>query len=426
MKILSAEYLVTMSDEPLVDGAVAIENGEIIDVGREEDLLRRYPDALHQDFPHHAILPGLINCHAHLDMSLYKNYAEDPVRRSGIRVNYVEWLLGVLQYKKTASMAHLREAVEQGIDECIQSGTTCVAEMGNYEGIFSLLEQKHLRAVVFPEVMSFDSDFSKDLFESALAIVEKYQEEDSDLITVGMGPYAPYLLSRNILRIMSQYCRSSHLPLMIHASGSFSEMEFFNDSTGDIASRLFPNVGWDDLPPAHHKTPIQYLNQIGFLESRPILVSCIQTTETDLDLIAQSGSKVVITARSGHNMQQGQPDVTKMFDKHIVTALGTDGLSSVDSLSLWDEMRAFLEYNGSNLKLTGQTLLSMVTTQAAQTLGLDELVGSLDRGKDADLIVVDIDAVSRQGDFLMNLIQQTRDYHVHTVMVRGEVIKSLN
>lgn len=426
MKILSAEYLISMAGEPLVDGAVAIENGEIIDVGREEDLLRRYPDALHQDLPHHAILPGLINCHAHLDMSLYKNYAEDPVRRTGVRVNYVDWLLGILNYKKTASMAHLREAVEAGIDECIQSGTTCVAEMGNYEGIFSLLEQRGLRAVVFPEVMSFDSDYSKDLFESALAIVEKYQDEDSDLVTVGMGPYAPYLLSRNILRIMSQYCRSSHLPLMIHASGSFSEMEFFNDSTGDIANKLFPNVGWDDLPPAHHKTPIQYLNQIGFLECRPILVSCIQTTETDLDLIAQSGSKVVMTARSGHNMQQGQPDVSKILGKHIVTALGTDGLSSVDSLSLWDEMRAFVELNASSLSLTGQQILSMVTTNAALTLGLDEITGSIEKGKDADLIVVDIEEVNRQGDFLMNLIRHVRDYHVHMVMVRGEIIKSLN
>lgn len=426
MKIISAEYLIPMSSDVIVDGAIAIENGEIIDVGREEDLLRRYPDAVHQDLPHHAILPGLINCHAHLDMSLYKNYAEDPVRRHGVRVNYVDWLLGILNYKKTAGMAHLRQAVEQGIDECIQSGTTCVAEMGNYEGIFSLLEQKNLRAVVFPEVMSFDSDYSKDLFESALAIVEKYQDEDSELVTVGMGPYAPYLLSRNILRIMSQYCRSSHLPLMIHVSGSFSEMEFFNDSTGDIATRLFPNVGWDDLPPAHHKTPIQYLHQIGFLECQPILVSCIQTTESDLDLIAQSGAKIVVTARSGHNMQQGQPDMAKILDKRIVTALGTDGLASVESLSLWDEMRAFVELNSSAVALTGQQVLSMVTTHAALTLGLDESVGSLEKGKYADLIVVDVEALDRNGDLLMNLIRHVRDYHVHMVMVRGEVIKSIN
>ena len=93
MKILSAEYLIPMNGEAIVDGAIAIENSEIIDVGREEDLLKRYPDAQREDYPHHAILPGLINCHAHLDMSLYKNYASDPVRQTGVRINYIEWLL---------------------------------------------------------------------------------------------------------------------------------------------------------------------------------------------------------------------------------------------------------------------------------------------------------------------------------------------
>lgn len=425
MKIYSAEYLVPMCDKMIVDGAVAVENNEIIDVGREEDLLKRYPDAKQEDFSHHAILPGLINCHTHIDLSLYKNYPADPVRHVGVKVNYIDWLLNLLKYKHSIDMAHLREAVEIGLDECIQSGTTCVAEMGNFEGIFSIIEQKGIRAVVFPEVMSFDSTFSKDLFESAMAIIEKYQEEDSDLISVGMGPYAPYLLSRNILRIMSQFCRSSNLPLMIHASGTFSEMEFFHNSSGDIATKLFPDLGWDDLPPAHQKTPIQHLYQIGFLECQPILVSCIQTTETDLDYIAQTGSKIVITPRCGHYMQQGQPNFAKIDAKKILTALGTDGLSSVDTLSLWDEMRAFIEFN-KGASLTGERVLAMVTSHAALVLGLQDQIGTLEKGKSADLIIVDVDHIKKDGDFLMNLIKGTHNYHVNLVMVNGQIIKSVN
>lgn len=425
MKIFSAEYVIPLSGPILFDGAVAIEHGEIIDVGQEEELLKRYPDAQHENYSHHAILPGLINAHAHIDLSLYKNYSGDPVRNVGVKVNYIDWLLGLLKYKHNIDFAHLREAVEEGLDECIQFGTTCVAEMGNYEGIFSILEQKGLRGVVFPEVMSFDSTFSKDLFESAMAIVEKYQEEDSDLITVGMGPYAPYLLSRNILRLMAQYCRSSNLPLMMHVSGTFSEMEFFHNSTGDIASKLFPDLGWEELPPAHQRTPVEHLKEIGFLDCQPILVNCIQTTEKDLDLIAQTGSKIVITPRCGHNMQQGQPNFKKIDEKKILTALGTDGLSTVDTLSLWDEMRAFVEFNLS-LSLTGERVLKMVTSHAAQVLGLGEDVGTLEIGKQADLIVVDVSSVKQEGDFLMNLIQTIHDYHIHLVLVRGAVLKSVN
>lgn len=426
MKILSAEYLLPISSEPIVDGAIAIENGEIIDVGREEDLLKRYPDAEHENYPHHVILPGLINAHAHCDMSLYKDFPSDPVRKAGVRVNYIDWLLGCLDYKRKSDHAQLREAVEWSIDESIQSGTTCIAEMGNYEGIFAVLEQKGMRGVVFPEVVSCDSPVSKDLFESALAIVDKYQEEDSDLITVGMGPYSPFTLSRNILRIMSHYARSSQLPLMIHVAGSFSEMEFFHDSTGDIASKLFPNVGWDELPPPHQRTPVQHLSQIGFLDSKPILVGCVQVTDTDLDHIARSGSKVVVTTRAGNYLQQGQPDMAKIFARKIVTALGTDGIPSVDSLSLWDEMRAFVEAHQNKIALTGNQVLAMTTSHAAQALGLGDDVGTLEKGKLADLLVVDIASIPTEGDLAMNLIKRVRDYHVQRVMIGGKVVKSVN
>lgn len=426
MKILSAEYLITMTGDPVVDGAVAIESGEIVDVGREEDLLKRYPDAEQENFPHHAILPGLINAHTHLDMSLYKDFPGDPVRHAGVRVNYVDWLMGCLDYKRKSDLSQLREAVEWAIDESIQSGTTCVAEMGNYEGIFSVLEQKNMRGVIFPEVISFDSNVSKDLFESALAIVEKYQEEDSDLITVGMGPYSPFTLSRNILRIMSHYCRSSQLPLMMHVAGSFSEMEFFHDSTGDIATKLFPNIGWDEMPPPHQRTPIQHLSQIGFLDCKPILVGCVQTTDTDLDHVARSGSKIVITTRAGQYLQQGQPDFAKIMGRKIMTALGTDGIPSVDSLSLWDEMRAFVEYTAPRVSLTGQQVLAMVTSHAAAVLGLENDVGTLEKGKLADLIVVDISSIPTEGDLAMNLIRRVRDYHVHRVLIGGKSVKSVN
>lgn len=426
MQILTAKWVIPMVGEPIAGGAVAIDGDEIVDVGAELDLVNRYPHAERTDYPQHVIMPGLINCHTHLDLSKYQNYADDPVRKMGGGVvNYIEWLIGTLRYKRQIDPSILREAVEEGLNHSIESGTTCVADMGNYEGIFALLEQKGLRGVIFPEVISIESSVSKDMFESAMAIVEKYQEIESDLITVGMGPYSPYTLSRNILRILSQYCRSSQLPLMIHAAASFQEMEFFRDSSGDIADKLFPNIGWDDLPPPHHRTPIQHLLQIGFLDCQPLLTGCTQLTDTDLDVIAQTGSKIVLTLRAGQYLQQGVPDLKKMHDHHILTVIGTDGLPSVDTLSLWDEMRSFIETYRTQMQLSGHQILSMVTSHAAQALGLSEEVGTLEKGKRADLIVVDATSVSEQGDFLLNLIQGVRDYHVKQVMVNGQVLKTV-
>ena len=427
MEILSAKWVVPMVGEPIMAGAVAIEGDEIVDVGFEMDLIDRYPHAEVKDYTDHVIMPGLINCHTHLDMSNYQNFENDPVRKiGGGAVNYIDWLIGCLTYKMNIDGGQVRESVAWGIDQCLQSGTTCVADMGNYEGIFSLLEQKGLRAVVFPEVISCDSSVSKDMFESAMAIVEKYHESsESELVSVGMGPYSSFMLSRNILRILSQYCRSSQLPLMMHVSNSFSEMEFFNDSTGDVAEKLFPVVGWDDLPPSHHKTPIQHLLNLGFFDCRPILVGCTQATPSDLAIIAQTGSKIVITPRSGLFLQQGQPDLQAIFDNHIITALGTDGMPSVDSLSLWDEMRALLQ-NYQQMNLTGHQILSMATKHAAIVLGLDSEIGTLEPGKRADLIVVEASGVSENGDFLLDLISQVKDYHVREVRVGGRVVKTVN
>src|SRR3990167_5327997 len=231
MEIISAKYLLSIDTDPLMDGAIAVENGEIIDVGKEEELLARYEDPLHEDYPNHILMPGLINAHTHLDMSLHKNFPFDPVRSVAVDVNFIDWLISCIEYKRSARADRLRQAVEEGIKACLESGTTCVGDMGSFEGIFQSLEQAGLRAVVFPEVLSYDPRVTKDLFESALAIVEKYIEYDSDLISVGVGPYSPYTLSRNILKIMSQYSRSAQIPIMIHAAESFSEMEFFYNST---------------------------------------------------------------------------------------------------------------------------------------------------------------------------------------------------
>ncbi len=415
-----------MLGEPVFDGAVAVEGGEIIDVGREQDLLTRYSGAVHEDYPNHVIMPGLINCHTHLDMSFYKDFPFDPVRTGGLTVNFIEWLLGTIQYKKTAEPGQKHQSIEWAVDECLQSGTTCVADMSSYEGIFNILEQKNMRAVVFPEVLSIDNAVTKELFESAMAIIEKYADYDSDLVSVGAGPYSPYMLSRNLLRIMSQVSCSSQIPIMIHVAESFCEMEFFHNSTGDIATKLFPNIGWDDLPPEHHRTPVQHLSQIGFLEAAPLLAGCAQVTQNDLDHIAQTGSKIVITPRSHENLQQGIAPYKKIAEKKILTVLGTDGIPSVPNLSLWDEMRAFVTHHMDSLPLTGFGVMSMVTTHAAQALGLAEEIGSIEKGKKADLILVDLTDISTEGDLLMNMIRGVSNYHIKSVMVNGKNVKSMN
>lgn len=421
MEIISAKILLTLVDEPLVGGAIAVENGEIIDVGSEQDLIARYPSAQLEDFPEGILMPGLINAHTHLDMSFHQEHPLDPVRSPVDRLNFVDWLLSCIEYKKNFKHERLRDAVKTGLSQCIEAGTTCVADMGSYEGVYQCLTESGLRGVIFPEVISYDSHIAQDLFETAMAIVEKYLDSDSELIGVGLAPYAPFTLSRNLLKIMAQYCWSSNIPLMMHTAESFSEMEFFYDSTGDIATKLFPNIGWgDDLPPAFRKSPIAYLDEIQFLGAKPVLAGCVQVAPTDLDRLAAKGAKVIWTPRSNDYLKLGVAPIAKMLAHKIPVALGTDGLSSNSTLSLWDEMNFAKKIAP---ELTSEIILRMATIEAAKIIGVSETTGSLQVGKKADYLIVNLnsDAKSVYDD----LVTQGRDYRVQKVVVNGRTLKSI-
>ncbi len=426
MQIYTAKFVIPMKGDPIIGGAVAFEGDEIIDVGTEREILGRYQNAHVIDMGDSAILPGLINAHTHLDMSRYQNFPFDPVRRPETYTNFVDWLLGCIHYKKDVSREEEKRAVLDGIEMAIASGTTTFADMSSFDGVYPLLHEKHVRAVLFPEIVTIDSQVTRGLFENALAMIDRYTSSENDLITIGMGPHAPYTLSRNMLRIMSQYCRSSELPLMIHVAESFSEMEFFHNSSGDIATQLFPNIGWDDLPPEHLRTPLQHLFHIGFLDASPILVGCTHATPSDFDLIARSGSKVVMVPRSHMNLKQGKLNYKEIINRKILCALGTDGMASVDSLSLWDEMRTFLKLHSDSVSLSGHDVLSLVTSQASRVLQIDHDVGTLEKGKKADLIVVEAQGISLEGDFIKALIDKTTNLNIRNVLVNGAIIKSMN
>ena len=408
-----------MEGPPLLSGAMAVDQGEIIDVGLEQDLINRYPDTPIAEYPTQIIMPGLINAHTHLDMTFHQEHALDPVRNPNQDVNFVDWLISCIDYKRKQSHERLRDAVKEGISQSIEAGTTCVGDMGSYEGVYQCLNEAGLRGVVFPEVMSFDSRIAQDLFEAAMSIVERYMDSDSDLITVGLAPYSPFTLSRNLLKIMAQYCWSSNIPLMMHTAESFSEMEFFFDSTGDIATKLFPNVGWgEDLPPAFRKSPIAYLDEIEFLGAKPILAGCVQVSSNDMERMSAKGAQVVWCPRSNNYLKLGQAPVVKMSQAGIPIALATDGLSSNNSLSLWDEMRFA---KGMVPGLSAENLLKMVTLEAAKILGVSEQVGSLKIGKRSDYLIVNIDTDT---DHVYEaLIDGGHDYRVQRVVVNGRALK---
>lgn len=415
MELITAKFVLPIDQDVIPNGAVALDAGKIVAVGPAAALKTQYPDATTRNFDTHVLMPGLVNAHAHLDLTYFL----------GDDTNFIQWLVSMLKYQRSAQMAQLIPAIQRGLSQVIASGTTCVGDFASCEATFQLAKEMGVRTVIFPSIAGGLGMQAQDRFESALALVEKYLDEDEPTIHAGLGPFAPYLLSRHLLRVTSQHAKEMGVPLMIHATESFPEMEFFFDSQGPIGTDLFPSLGWgDDLPPAFRKTPVQYLNDIGFLDASPTIIGGIHLGARDFALLARHMCRVVFCPRANQIFAHGKFPWNKLHDNGIPVALGTEATTQPPDFNLWQEMKTVLEGELSSDKPSAKDLLHMATMGGARALGLEHRVGSLTPGKLADMIAVEAPDMADPHFLYDALIRQTSPLHVRLVMVNGQILKT--
>jgi cytosine/adenosine deaminase-related metal-dependent hydrolase len=202
---------------------------------------------------------------------------------------------------------------------------------------------------------------------------------------------------------------------------SFQEVEFFFDTGGEIADKLFPRVGWDQFrSPCVRKTPVEYLHDMGFMRCAPSMVHCVQVSDADIDRIVASQAQVVLCPRSNFYLGVGSAPWERFLEKNVILALGTDSLASNQSLSMWDEMRFLMEAAGDTLNPL--QVLYMATMGSAKALGMEKEIGSLEEGKMADLVAIRL----KENDLTQNsifghLVEHTFDPDIEMVMVGGNV-----
>lgn len=415
MELIAAKYVLPIDQDFIPEGAVAVDEDKIVAVGPAADLKTKYPDASVRHFDNHVLMPGLVNAHAHLDLTYFL----------GDDTGFIPWLTSMLKYQRETEMQQLIPAIQRGLSHVIGSGTTCVGDFSGCEATFQLAKEMGVRTVIFPSIAGGLGVQAQDRFESALALVEKYLDEDEPTIHTGLGPFAPYLLSRHLLRVTSQHAKEMGVPLMIHVTESFPEMEFFFDSQGPIGTELFPSLGWgNELPPAFRKTPIQYLNDIGFLDAQPTIIGGIHLGARDFALLARHMCRVVYCPRANKVFSHGKFPWTKLHDNGIPVALGTEATHKPPDFNLWQEMKTVLEEEQMSDKPSAKDLMHMATMGGARALGLEHRVGSLTPGKLADMIVVDAPEMADPHFLQDALIRQTSPLHVRLVMVNGQILKT--
>lgn len=366
-KIIYNAHIITMNAnlDIIPNGSLLIENGKISRISREtisDD------DAEMTDAKGMYVMPGFINTHTHLPMTMLRGYADDlPLH---------EWLTDHIfpAEARWVNAENVRLATRLAFIEMIKSGTTCFNDMYFFEDVIAEEARKAgIRGVMGESVIDFPTASFRTVDEGLAiceALIRKWQGDP--IIHPSVCVHAPYTCSKETLIKTKQLADKYHTLLQIHVAETRKEVEDITAQTG--------------MP------PVEYLHSIGLLDRNVIAAHCVWLNEKEVELMATSGTSIGHCPKSNLKLASGIADTDTYAKAGINVSLGTDGTASNNTLDMVEEMRfaallpKVVHYNPE--AVNARAALQMATINGAKALGLDAITGSLEAGKSADLIFV--------------------------------------
>jgi 5-methylthioadenosine/S-adenosylhomocysteine deaminase len=423
MKILSAEYVLPISSEPIRNGAVAVEDDLIIAVGSLDDIKSRFTSAGIEDFKNAAILPGFVNCHSHLEVTSMRGALDD------VEHDFRAWLLKLNDIRRALSPADIEAAAVLGAKEGARAGVTCFGDIGRYgEAGLKALTSVGLRGVLFQETeFSPDNSTAAADFEKLKERFLSLREQGTDLVEAGLSPHSPYTVSRRLFELIAGFAITENIKLTIHAAESSDEDALLLRGEGffiDFYSRM--NLNWE-VPRC---SPVEFLSSTGVLAARPLLAHCVTVSDSDIALIAGSGTRIAHCPKSNGKFGHGYAPFEKFIDAGIAVGLGSDSVASNNVCDLLEESRyaALSARNrpGRARFVSAREVLEAATLGGAKSLGLDSKIGTLEVGKQADIAIVSLDSPAQMplNDIESTLVFSSNARDVVTTMVAGATVYS--
>jgi cytosine/adenosine deaminase-related metal-dependent hydrolase len=369
LDVLSADWVLPVSGPPIPDGAVAIENGRLTAVGTQAELGRG------RAFSNAAILPGLVNAHSHLEYAVYAGFGDGTS-------DFAEWIGIHVERKLRLQYGDVLDIARLGAAECLASGVTTVGDCAFSGAAAPACAELGLRAIVYLEVFGSDPDAALARFEELRAVASP---AESERVALGVSPHAPYTVSRDVY----EACDRLRLPVATHLAESASEEEY-------LAGRGGAWAGFADLlvPPAG-TSGIRMLAEGGILGSHVIAAHCVTVDAEEIALLAGRGVGVAHCPRSNAQLGCGVAPLRALLDAGVTVGIGTDSPASTPSFDMFDEVRTAVASARARERhpdaLTAAEALELATIGGARALGMGDEIGSLEPGKLADLIVVDME-----------------------------------
>lgn len=413
--ILIAPKLLTMlpGEAPFDNAAIVVQNGMIEAVGPAHRIIREYSVHRRHYLKDAALLPGLINLHTHLEL---------PALRILVHANtFPDWAKNLIATIKTLHRNDFRAAAESNISELIRTGTTTVGEICTHGISPALLHEGGLRSIVFHEIISMDqASITGRLISWILMLRILYLlSRNSGIVSHSISPHAVFTVSQPILDRIKHIAAEKNLVLSMHVAESPDEIRLLRREPSGFDA-LYNAAGWDVAWAPAAQSSFEYLSRIGFLGSGLVAAHAVHANETDIDLMYKTGTSVAHCPRSNAEIGVGRMPLKKMLDAGITVGLGTDSLASSPSLNMWDEMRYAYDIH-RNDGVTAHDLFHMATSSGAKALRMDRDIGTLEKGKKADIIAVRLPK-HQTNDLISDLLKQTESCMMS--MINGKILWS--
>jgi 5-methylthioadenosine/S-adenosylhomocysteine deaminase len=388
-------------------GAVAIEDGRILEVGLAAELEARHPDAERIDARGGIVLPGLINAHTHAAMVLFRGLADD--------LDLMDWLEGHIfpAEAKYVDEDFVRAGTRLACLEMLRGGTTTMVDLYYYEdAVAEEVERCGMRGVLAQTVIGFPApDFAT--VEEAMVATRRFAERwrGHPRVMAAIAPHALYTLTGEQMKAVHSLAAELDIPMVTHMAENRTEIARMIDRTG--------------------KRSIAVFDELGALDDRVLGAHVVEASAEEIALLAERGVGVAHCPQSNMKVGAGIAPVVAMITAGVAVGVGTDGAGSNNDLDLWEEIDTAAKLQklatGDPKALDARQALAMATIEGARAIELEDEIGSLEPGKRADLVVVTVDGVHQQPQRPMPnpyslLVYATKASDVETVLVEGRVV----
>jgi 5-methylthioadenosine/S-adenosylhomocysteine deaminase len=370
--VITGGTILTMAGPNIEDGAVAVDRGVIVAVGKSSDVAKRYAGKETIRANGMAVLPGFVNTHTHVPMTLFRGIADDR--------DLMDWLTHFIfpAEAKNVTAEFVRWGTRLAAAEMIAGGTTTFTDMYYFESdLADEAKKAGLRAVVGETVLDFPAPDNK-TWDAAMRYTREFitKWHGDPLITPAVAPHAPFTVSREHLLEVRALATELHAPILIHVSETREELRQVAEKQNGM-------------------TPGSYLDSIGFLGHDVIAAHGVWLTADEIKTFAAKRVGIAHCPESNMMLASGVAPVVDMRRAGVNVGLGTDGpAGSNNNLDMVEEMASAARLQKVSKMdpkaLSGRDVLEMATIGGARVLGMEEKIGTLESGKRADIAVVDL------------------------------------